>query len=65
MSVWDEKLCDERHEKLDNLIEDLYTKRDELVVTINGKFNKIMFGVFSTLLTIIAALVVMLVKHGG
>lgn len=62
MTQWDEKFCDERHKKLDDHVCDLYIKRDELVRTINGKFNKIMFGIFATLLTLIGSLVALLVK---
>jgi hypothetical protein len=58
----DQKLCDERHRKLDEQVRDLYEKRDELVKAINGKFNKIMFGIFATLLTLIGSLIVLLVK---
>jgi hypothetical protein len=56
-NLWDEKLCDERHKKLDENVTDLYEKRDQLVTAINGKFNKIMIGIFATLLTVIGSLI--------
>lgn len=59
---YDGRLCDERHEKLDDQVCDLYTKREDLVKTINGKFNKIMFGIFAMLLTLIGSLITLIVK---
>lgn len=59
---YDDRLCDERHEKLDAQVCDLYTKREDLVKMINGKFNKIMFGIFATLLTLVGSLIALIVK---
>jgi hypothetical protein len=62
MAAWDEKFCDERHKRIDDHVEDLYTKREDLVRMINGKFNTIMFGIFATLLTLVGSLITLIVK---
>ena len=58
------KLCDERHQKIDTNIDDLWRHNNELVASINGKFNKILFAVMVTLLTVIGSLItIMVTRH--
>ena len=70
MIEWDEKLCIEKHKRLDETagrldeeVQDLYKKRDELIQALNGKFNKIMFGIFATLLTVVGSLITIIVTR--
>jgi uncharacterized protein YydD (DUF2326 family) len=58
MDEFNTELCKERHENLGREIKELKNDYTELRQAINGKFNKIMFGVFTTLLTVISALIV-------
>jgi len=57
---FDEKLCIERHKTIDHNIDDLWKFHGELSRSINGKFNKIMFSILGTLLTVIASMVVII-----
>jgi hypothetical protein len=63
MSDWEEKLCDERHQRIDVNVTTLYTKHENLAATINGKFNKILFLLVATLLSVIASLFVVIVTR--
>lgn len=58
---YDSRLCDERHAKQDKEIEDVWKHHNHLRDSINGKFNKIMFGIFMTLLSVIASLIITIV----
>jgi hypothetical protein len=55
-------LCDERHKNIDGDVKALFDKYDYLHQCITQKFNSIMIGIFTTLLTVIASLVVLALK---
>jgi len=54
---YDVKLCDERHKKVDQNIDDLWRHNGDMIKQINGKFNKIMYSIFLLLLSIIGSLI--------
>ena len=57
------ELCDERYKNIYNNIEVLYHKQDALNACLTKKFNQIIFGIITTLLSVIASLVVTLFKQ--
>jgi hypothetical protein len=61
--TFDEKVCDERHERINKDVDDLWRHNGDLVKAINGKFNKIMFGLYGVLLSVIGSLVIIILTR--
>lgn len=62
---YNKALCEERHCRIDEEMNAMKSDHTKLVESINGKFNKIMFGIFAVLLSIIGSLVAVLATRPG
>jgi len=58
---FDKELCNERHSHIDFRLNVSENTISDLIKTINGKFNKIIFMFLGVLMTIIGSLIVFII----